>query len=86
MRQPISKREQPRIIHQLAETGSWESTRRHTRVRLIRTATLFGGRIQYAVCFNRHWKEAEAETVAEALEMVNRLLSSSPHREPSRWP
>jgi len=77
MRQPISKREQPRIIHQLAQIGSWESTRHHTRVRLLRISTLFGGRIQYGVCLNRHWKEAEATTVAEAIEALNGIVSGN---------
>jgi hypothetical protein len=74
---PISPAEQSRIIHELAQKGRWEGTRRGVAVRFVR----YEGQdkkqqIHFAIRHQGRWISAQAFTVAEAIELVNRAIVS----------
>ena len=84
--EPFSKRDQAVITRELHDgsTHSWEGSRKGVRVRLELQEDLLGKCIAFQVLFNGRWKKEWSDTVAHALETLNRVIRTREWENKSR--
>lgn len=73
----ISRRELPRLIHEIHQSGHWSGKRGGHKVELSIASTIFGRHIAYAVCFRRRWNRGQCNTVAEAVDAINQTVKGA---------
>lgn len=67
----ISRRELPKVIHQISATGIFSGVRGGHQVKIARNGSLIGAPIKYAICIARRWHYGQAATVGEAADAIN---------------
>jgi len=72
--EPISGAEQARIIHRLAEHGTWNGSRGGAVVRIVRYRSSSHQQIQYSVTKGHRTISGPAPTVGAAVAECNQLI------------
>jgi hypothetical protein len=76
-RDPITRKDQAHLIHILHASGEFSGTRGGRAVSLRIKTDLFGKVVRYQVAINRRVVSGEAETVAQAVDELNRVIKHS---------
>jgi hypothetical protein len=74
---PITKRDQARLIHIMAETPAWTGYRRGRKIALSHRYVLTGHKIEWTLFVYRHRISGVEDTVADACLALNAEILNS---------